>query len=72
MDTNCSAEVASNLFDIFVLIGCPTIFQSDNEKEFRAKVVEELKVLWPDLRIVHGRPRHPQPQGSVERANAEV
>ena len=28
--------------------------------------------LWPHCKIVHGRPRHPQSQGSVERANADV
>ena len=31
-----------------------------------------MEKKWPGLRIVHGRPRHPQSQGSVERANAEV
>lgn len=85
-----------HLFDVFLQFGAPAILQSDNGKEFRAKVVEELKVnlfykslinkymnliyesiafikvLWPDLKIVHGRPRHPQSEGSVERANGEV
>ena len=34
--------------------------------------VQALEKIWPGLKIVHGRPRHPQSQGSVERANAEV
>jgi hypothetical protein len=29
-------------------------------------------VLWPDLAIVHGKPRHPQSQGSVEQSNADI
>ena len=32
----------------------------------------ELKLLWLELKLVHRRPRHPQSQGSVERANADI
>ena len=28
--------------------------------------------LWPSCRIVHGKPRHTQSQGSVERVNREI
>ncbi|XP_066945369.1 KRAB-A domain-containing protein 2-like [Macrobrachium rosenbergii] len=28
--------------------------------------------MWPSLIMVHGKPRHPQSQGSVERANADI
>ncbi len=35
-------------------------------------LLEEIRILWPDLSIVHGRPRHSQSQGSVERANQDV
>jgi hypothetical protein len=28
--------------------------------------------MWPDCSIVHGKPRHPQSQGSVERGNADI
>jgi transposase InsO family protein len=48
------------------------ILQSDNGREFTANIITDLKSLWPDLKIVHGRPRHPQSQGSEERANADV
>ena len=61
-----SAEVAFQLFDVFLLLGAPEILQSDNGTEFTAKVIAELKLLWPDLVMVHGKPRHPQSQGSVE------
>jgi hypothetical protein len=44
----------------------------DNGREFVAKIIEELINIWKDMIIVHGKPRHPQSQGSVERANADV
>jgi hypothetical protein len=28
--------------------------------------------MWPDCTLVHGKPRHPQSQGSVERGNADI
>ncbi|XP_066953255.1 SCAN domain-containing protein 3-like [Macrobrachium rosenbergii] len=28
--------------------------------------------MWPELSIVYGKPRHPQSQGSVERANGDI
>ena len=67
LTSKCAAEVAFQLMDIFLLLGAPQILQSDNGSEFTASVITELKVLWPDLLMVHGKPRHPQSQGSVER-----
>ena len=67
-----AAEVAFQLMDIFLLLGAPQILQSDNGSKFTASVITELKVLWPDLLMVHGKPRHPQSQGSVERLNCDV
>ena len=65
-------EVAFQLLDIFLLFGAPAILQSDNGSEFTAQVITELKELWPQLIMVHGKPRHPQSQGSVERANGDI
>lgn len=28
--------------------------------------------MWPECKIIHGSPRHPQTQGSVERSNQDV
>ena len=67
-----AAEVAYQLLDIFLLLGAPCILQSDNGSEFTAQIIVELKELWPDLVLVHGKPRHPQSQGSVERANCDI
>lgn len=65
-------EVAFNLIDIFTLIGAPSILQSDNGREFSNNIVSNLKDMWPELKIVHGKPRHSQSQGSVERANQDI
>ena len=67
-----AAEVAFQLLDIFLLFGAPCILQSDNGSEFTAEIIRELKDLWPQLHLVHGKPRHPQSQGSVERANSDI
>lgn len=65
-------EVAYILLDIFTTFGAPCILQSDNGREFVNKVIEELCSMWEELKIVHGKPRHSQSQGSVERANQDV
>ena len=61
-----------HLLDIFLLFSAPAILQSDSGSEFTSHVITELKAVWPDLTIVHGKPRHPQSQGSVERANGDL
>lgn len=64
--------VAYNIIDIFTLIGAPNVLQSDNGREFANQIVSSLKDLWPELKIVHGKPRHSQSQSSVERANQDI
>ncbi|XP_047499488.1 uncharacterized protein LOC125045932 [Penaeus chinensis] len=66
-----TVEVAFQLVDIFLLMGAPAVLQSDNGSEFTSRVIAELKEMWPSLTMVHGKPRHPQSQGSVERANSD-
>ena len=66
-------EVAARLFEIFVAFGAPKILQSDNGNEFvGAPVKEMMRGYWPATQLVHGAPRYPQSQGSVERANGVV
>ncbi|XP_074040062.1 uncharacterized protein [Leptinotarsa decemlineata] len=72
LKTKTAEEVAYHLVDIFTLIGAPSILQSDNGREFANKIVYNLKDYWPTLKIVHGKPRHSQSQGSVERANQDI
>ena len=58
--------------DIFPLLGSPVILQSDNGIEFTAHVISEIKDFWPVSVIVHGKTRHLQSQGSVERSNSDI
>ena len=38
-----------------------------------ARLIRETLEAWPgDSAIIHGRPRHPQSQGAVERANQDL
>ena len=41
-----SSEIAYQLLDIFLLVGLPTILQSDNGSEFTAHIITELKDMW--------------------------
>ncbi|KMQ82993.1 krab-a domain-containing protein 2-like protein [Lasius niger] len=65
-------EIALQLSDIFLTFGAPCILHSDNGREFVNSVIDELLTYWPELKIVHGKPRHSQSQGSVERANRDI
>jgi hypothetical protein len=65
-------EVAHALLGVFTEFGPPNILQSDNGREFVNQILDELKVLWPNIVIVNGRARHPQSQGSIERSNQDI
>jgi transposase InsO family protein len=58
--------VIDALDDLFNKEGTPGIVQSDNGTEFRASSMTAfLGALKVEVR--HGRPRHPQSQGQIER-----
>ncbi len=67
-----SDGVAMHLIDIFSIVGAPAVLQSDNGREFVNQVINSLTKIWSDLKIVHGKPRHSQSQGSVERCNRDI
>jgi hypothetical protein len=72
LKSKTAEEVAYQLVDIFCDKGAPRVLQSDNGREFANKVVNNVLEMWPECRLVHGKPRHSQSQGSVERANRDV
>lgn len=72
LQTKRAAEVAYHLLDIFTTFGAPNILHSDNGREFCNHIIENVYSMWPDVKIVHGKPRHSQSQGSVERANQDI
>lgn len=73
LEAKASRLVAVELVHFFRQYGPPAILQSDNGTEFTANsLVVELQKLFKGLRLIRGRPRRPQTQGLVERANREV
>ena len=38
----------------------------------RAITGENSRTNWPTTKVLHGKPRHPESQGSVERANRDL
>ncbi|CAF3196073.1 unnamed protein product [Rotaria socialis] len=69
LKTKSADEVATRLRELFFVFGPPRLLHSDNGREFVSSVITELKVLFRDLCFIRGRPRHPQSQGCIERAN---
>ncbi|XP_068221351.1 KRAB-A domain-containing protein 2-like [Palaemon carinicauda] len=72
LQTKTAEEIAFHLIYIFCDKGAPHILQSDNGREFSNKVIKEVLAMWPEYKLVHGKPRYSQSQGSVERANRDV
>ena len=69
MKSERPTEIAAQLVDIFLLLSSPAVLQSDNGTEF---TVHFISVFRPALVMVHGKARHPQSQGSVERTNGDI
>ena len=65
-------EIAYQLLDIFSIFRAPSILQSDNEREFVNPAITELSEIRLRLKLVHGKPRHSQSQGQIERANRDI
>ena len=65
-------EIAYQLPDVLSISDAPNIIQSDNGGEFVNSIIDEHHSMWEGLKIVHGKPRHNQSQGSVERANRDI
>ena len=63
-----SSEVALVLENVFLQHGAPKIIQCDNGLEFQGISIRRL-LEKHDIKMVHGRPYHPQSQGKCERSN---
>lgn len=70
LKSKSAKEVANSLQNIFLEHGYPAIVQCDNGPEFRGCVEKVLKEK--RVKVVKGRPYHPQSQGKVERQNRSV
>ena len=70
--SNKSAETTtSKLKEIFDIIGPPTLLCIYNGREFCNKVIA-LFQLKHGIKMVIGKPRHSQSQGSVKRGNRDI
>ena len=69
---NKSAEaIKEALESLFFTQGVPKSIQADNGREFSNQLLADF-LLSLNVRMVHGRPRHPQSQGQVERVNQTI
>ena len=69
---NKSADlILLTIKNFFTFYGFPEILQSDNEKEFVNQEVENY-LSKNNIKFIHGRPYHPQSQGSVEAFNKNI
>ncbi|CAF1480750.1 unnamed protein product [Didymodactylos carnosus] len=69
LENKSAKEVVVKLRQLFFTFGPPRLLHSDNGSEFVANVILEPKTVFPNLCFIRGRPRHPQSQGCIERAN---
>ena len=54
LQTKRPEEVTTELLDIFLFFGAPCILQSNNGRELCNKLIDDLKITCPELKIVHG------------------
>ena len=71
MESKEGGPIAKFLHRIFKEHGAPTYLHSDNGTEFVNRFVKDVCNKY-NIRIVHGRPYHPQSQGQVENLNRRV
>ena len=65
--------VCEKLLDIFCHSGPPHILHSNIGGKFSNNLLfTTLVTKWPTIKIVHGKPRHPESQGAMERANHDI
>lgn len=67
-----STTVTKELLQIFFIFGPPEKLQSDNGKEFKNALLNQICQFSPSTTRSHGKPRKSQSQGCVERANQDV
>ena len=67
LQTKKSSHVARELLHIYREHGAPRVIQHDQGREFEGAVAALCKKL--TIKVVKGRPNHPQSQGKVERAH---
>ena len=73
LKSKSAAEVARVFVThVVAYYGAPIILQTDNGAEFTGRAFLDAVELLCGCKVIRGRPRHPQTQGSVEAANKIV
>ncbi|GFU78145.1 KRAB-A domain-containing protein 2 [Trichonephila clavipes] len=72
LKTKKAEEEAYLILPIFLTFGAPVILESDNGREFSNQAISEICSMWKDVKVIHGKPRHSQTQGSVKRVNQDI
>ena len=67
-----SCRGCSTIHGYLPLLGAQAILQSDNGTECKAHVISEIKDFCPVWVTIHGKARHLQSQGSVQRSNGDM
>ena len=67
MPNKASEKVVKVVLTWIMNLGPPKILQSDNGTEFKGALTILLRQY--GIQVINGRPRHPQSQGMVEKAN---
>jgi hypothetical protein len=67
LSNKSSAMIAKFGRQVFETFGPPKILQCDNGAEFKGAFAAMLAPDYPSVLLIHGRPRHPQTQGAIER-----
>lgn len=68
LKSKCASEILESFRSVVFKEGAPKYLQTDNGKEFINETLNQFLINNNIIRI-RGRPRHPQNQGQVERAN---
>jgi len=71
IEDKTSSTIIQCFQNVIATFGPPSIFQTDNGKEFRNKDLEEFLRI-NKIKFINGSVRHPQSQGLVERHNREL
>ncbi len=71
LKSKSALEVSNAFKKCFLTFGPPQLLKTDNGKEFTNNEMSRLTDSF-NILLIHGRPRHPQSQGQIERCNQTV
>jgi len=70
LTSQSASKVVGHILDIFCIFGAPSILQSFNGRKLMDRIINELRTVWPALKIIRGKFR--QNREIVKRLNQDV